>query len=187
MAISPLDELIDDLAGQTDEVAYLTLLEEHEMSQESKNRIFAIYLASLDEERMDLDRNILATFIEFGVNIDDINKAYYADSHRANALASACEYRKVDLMRTLLEAGADVNVLTGYDNKDSMMFNFIGGHNADYAGFHDIAYDCVRFVSGVQLLLKYGAKITEEDMRYPRDEYGGKHGAEMLEFLELNM
>ena len=134
------------------------------MPQESKNRIFAIYLASLDEERMDLDKNILATFIEFGVNIDDINEAYYSDSHRANALSSACEYRRIDLMRTLLEAGADVNVLTGYDNKESMMFTFIGGHNGDYAVFYVIVYDCVRFVSGVQLLLKYGAKITEEDM-----------------------
>lgn len=105
----------------------------------------------------------LLEFKQKGVNID---QAYRDDNH--NALQHACEFWKNDIVKILLQAGADSNLLLFYYDKHySPLDSAIIGRGSDWRSerreWEDMKEQCI------QLLLEFGAKL--EISQFVKDEY----------------
>jgi hypothetical protein len=87
-------------------------------------------------------------FQKHGVDLDEPSHAYHCDSYFSNALQMACEWRRLDWMEMLLEAKADVNLVTG--DEFSPLDSAILGHGAYWIYNYQDIQDCIT------LLDKYG-------------------------------
>lgn len=132
--------------------------------------IFAEYL-SLDFQNPVTLQDI-QYFQKHGVDLNRKSRAfYYSDNSEPSAFEMACEWRRLDLMKLMLQAGADVNLINDNDMAplDSVVLGHYGPpvykyqlHPCDYCGDCKVPCTGTENYSAVQeclaLLVTYGVK-----------------------------
>ena len=155
------------------------LLDEDELDDPEDNykKWIQLYPNRLDEiyvlVKYGMTPEILQDLLDAGWDINKSSSVYPSESHNETPLGSASEYRDVDLVKMLLEKGADPNII-GEATPIELAFS---GHSAGYAGENPEDVEAI-----VRELLKYGAIPVVRQWFY--DEFFMQYSETENEFIK---